>query len=221
MSRAYTARGFVEEASTRRADFGSFAHSFWIAGKKFTFFLNDPLHPLFAGDFVRFKYLFKPMKVDATCRGAVAQISTLSISRGISSSAICGLIYILSNPAMPDLIKIGFTVRDAQSRARELSRATGVPTAFSVEWELPIRGDPSLVEKLVHARLAEALIGKEFFAISLDEAKSACLAAYAEAYPDSSGNQERTKKTRAQKNTVKDPKPRWPLCRILCPDMYS
>lgn len=43
-----------------------------------------------------------------------------------------GHIYILVNPSMEGLVKIGKTTRDPESRARELSQATGVPTPFYV-----------------------------------------------------------------------------------------
>ena len=43
-----------------------------------------------------------------------------------------GCVYILKNPAMPDLIKIGYTMETAQKRADELSRSTGVPMPFEV-----------------------------------------------------------------------------------------
>ncbi len=38
-----------------------------------------------------------------------------------------GYIYIISNPSMPGLVKIGRTSRDPQTRLRELNSATGVP----------------------------------------------------------------------------------------------
>ena len=43
-------------------------------------------------------------------------------------------VYILTNPAMPDLIKIGFTAGDAADRAAQISQGTGVPAPFAVEW---------------------------------------------------------------------------------------
>jgi hypothetical protein len=39
-------------------------------------------------------------------------------------------VYILVNKSMPDMVKIGMTVRDVDERAKEISGATGVPTPW-------------------------------------------------------------------------------------------
>ena len=39
-----------------------------------------------------------------------------------------GYIYVLINNSMENLVKVGKTSRDAESRAKELSSVTGVPT---------------------------------------------------------------------------------------------
>jgi hypothetical protein len=44
-----------------------------------------------------------------------------------------GYIYILSNPAMQGLLKIGVTSRDVRERVTQLSAATGVPKPFEIE----------------------------------------------------------------------------------------
>jgi hypothetical protein len=41
-----------------------------------------------------------------------------------------GYVYVLINPSMPGLTKIGRTERDPEDRVRELSSSTGVPTPF-------------------------------------------------------------------------------------------
>lgn len=43
-----------------------------------------------------------------------------------------GYVYILSNPSMPGLLKIGMTRFDPTKRVQELSSATGVPTQFQL-----------------------------------------------------------------------------------------
>jgi hypothetical protein len=43
-----------------------------------------------------------------------------------------GYIYCLTNASMPGIVKIGMTLDDPESRARELSSVTGVPTPFCV-----------------------------------------------------------------------------------------
>jgi len=44
-----------------------------------------------------------------------------------------GYVYCLSNPCMPGILKIGMTQDDPETRAAELSGATGVPLPFRVE----------------------------------------------------------------------------------------
>lgn len=39
-------------------------------------------------------------------------------------------VYVLVNKSMPDMVKIGMTVRDVDERAKEISGATGVPTPW-------------------------------------------------------------------------------------------
>ena len=39
-------------------------------------------------------------------------------------------VYVLVNKSMPDMVKIGMTVREVEERAREISGATGVPTPW-------------------------------------------------------------------------------------------
>jgi hypothetical protein len=43
-----------------------------------------------------------------------------------------GYVYVMTNEAMPGLVKIGMTCGDPESRAQELSSATGVPFPFRV-----------------------------------------------------------------------------------------
>ena len=79
-----------------------------------------------------------------------------------------GYIYILSNPAMSGLLKIGFTVRDVQSRVQELSSSTSIPAPFEIEYYCLTR-DVEEIEKEVHYRLGKyRQSGKEFFTIPLE-----------------------------------------------------
>ena len=43
-----------------------------------------------------------------------------------------GFVYILTNPYMPDVYKVGCTERSPHLRAEELSKPTGVPSPFKV-----------------------------------------------------------------------------------------
>jgi len=74
-----------------------------------------------------------------------------------------GYIYVLSNAAMPGLLKIGQTRRDPFQRAREL-QTTGVPFPFRVEAAVRV-GDPAEVERRLHKRFSDVrqTVGREFF----------------------------------------------------------
>ena len=83
-----------------------------------------------------------------------------------------GCVYILKNPAMPDLIKIGYTTRRAEDRARELYEgALGVPKPFVVV-HINDCEEPQELESTVHKRLANYRINnnREFFKYPADDA---------------------------------------------------
>ena len=46
-----------------------------------------------------------------------------------------GYVYVLINPSMENLVKIGKTKREPNERAKELSSTTGVPTPFIVVYD--------------------------------------------------------------------------------------
>jgi hypothetical protein len=83
-------------------------------------------------------------------------------------SKIRGWIYVLSNRAMPGLLKIGFSTKDPALRARELG-GTGLPFEFQVEYEALIYRARD-VEQQVHSRLAAYREAKEFFRVDIDSA---------------------------------------------------
>lgn len=84
-------------------------------------------------------------------------------------------IYILTNESMPGLVKIGMTSRHPRARAKEM-RTTGVPTPFKVsgEWKVPEK-ELKKLERKCHYKLRKHRVdsGREFFKLSLDEAKQA------------------------------------------------
>lgn len=85
-----------------------------------------------------------------------------------------GQVYLLTNPALAGIVKIGHTTRvDAQLRADELSASTSIPLAFVVEstW---IVEHPAACEAAIHRKLAFCRVAKnrEFFRIDPDEAKA-------------------------------------------------
>lgn len=89
----------------------------------------------------------------------------------VLSTMAKGFIYILINPAMPGLLKIGRTSGTSEDRAAELSAVTGLPTPFVVacDW---ITYDCYAAEEEVHAYLETIRYSKdrEFFRMPLKEA---------------------------------------------------
>ncbi len=79
-----------------------------------------------------------------------------------------GYIYVLINPSMKGLLKIGKTKRPPEERAVELSKGTGVPSEYVVAFDEFVI-DCDLVERLIHKELAQYRISKdrEFFKIPL------------------------------------------------------
>ena len=63
-----------------------------------------------------------------------------------------GFVYILINPSMPNLMKIGKTTRSPEDRAKELSAATGVATPFIVAYQIEVN-DCNNCEHYIHKLL--------------------------------------------------------------------
>jgi len=82
-----------------------------------------------------------------------------------------GWVYIISNPAMPDLIKVGHSTKDPEFRARELNN-TGTPHPYIVEYEMLIE-EPFRVEQQAHRALNSVRENKEWFRCSCEEAIAA------------------------------------------------
>ena len=80
-------------------------------------------------------------------------------------------IYVLENPSMPGIVKIGRTDRDVSQRASELSSHTGVPTEFVVVKAYAVTNAVE-AEKRIHDRLSDYRVSdnREFFRIESDDA---------------------------------------------------
>jgi hypothetical protein len=87
-----------------------------------------------------------------------------------------GFVYILVNPYVPDLVKIGFTNRTPWDRAEELSAYTGVPGNWKVHDSWYVE-NPDHWERHVFATLAHARETGEFFRLKPEEAVSAVVSA--------------------------------------------
>jgi hypothetical protein len=83
-----------------------------------------------------------------------------------------GYVYIMINPGMPKLLKIGHSSRPTEERARELSQPTGVPFPFVVAYEEVFSTCYQEAEQEVHARLEGFRSNRcrEFFHLPLKDA---------------------------------------------------
>jgi T5orf172 domain len=81
---------------------------------------------------------------------------------------IRGWVYVITNRAMPGLVKVGFSTKDPMLRAQELS-STGVPHSFEVAFDALVF-EARTVEQKTHAKLASFREGKEWFRCSVDQA---------------------------------------------------
>ena len=87
-----------------------------------------------------------------------------------------GFLYVLINPSMSNLVKIGMTTREVEQRCRELNSATGVATPFIIGFEEEVSDAPR-AERLVHNLLQDQGVrlnpNREFFEVSLSVAVKA------------------------------------------------
>lgn len=83
-------------------------------------------------------------------------------------------VYVLSNVSMPNLIKIGSTTKAPEERAKQISRGTGVPTNFDVEFAFRCFNAEAL-ERELHKffKSSRTSNDREFFHLSSEEATQA------------------------------------------------
>lgn len=83
-----------------------------------------------------------------------------------------GFVYVLTNPAMPGIVKIGKTTRTPQHRCDELWQ-TGVPARFEV-YAAVLAPDCHELEAFVHATLLQSRVSpdREFFAVEPECARA-------------------------------------------------
>jgi TPR repeat protein len=86
-------------------------------------------------------------------------------------SKVRGWVYVITNPAMPNILKIGFSTKDPQLRAQEFYH-TNSPHPFIVEYDVLVES-PRNFEQLIHKELSHLNEGKEWFRCSVSEAVSA------------------------------------------------
>ena len=85
-----------------------------------------------------------------------------------------GYLYVLSNPSMIGMIKIGVTSGSPEERASSMGMNTGVPTPFNLEWSKKVRSIYK-VERAIHGKMAKNRVnkGREFFIATMDDFYSA------------------------------------------------
>lgn len=84
-------------------------------------------------------------------------------------------VYILTNPAIPGSVKIGYTTNTARARAAELSSGTGIPAPFTVSWfaQTTCEAAARLLEAETHRILGEHRVNarREFFSVTVESAR--------------------------------------------------
>lgn len=79
-----------------------------------------------------------------------------------------GWVYVISNKAMPGLVKVGHSTKDPEIRAEELNH-TGSPHPYLVEYWMLIE-DPYQIEQQIHNLLSSKREAKEWFRCTAEEA---------------------------------------------------
>lgn len=84
-----------------------------------------------------------------------------------------GALYVLTNPAMPGVVKIGYTTSEVPTRMAELDR-TPVPLPFSCFYAGYVE-NVQIQEQRIHAIFADRRLRpqREFFTVSPEQAKAA------------------------------------------------
>jgi hypothetical protein len=90
-------------------------------------------------------------------------------------------VYVMTNPSMPGMAKVGMTKVSPQARASQISQNTGIPTPFEVFAEFRT-SQADRVEAAAHEAMKAARVSasREFFAVTPEAACSAIKAAMQE-----------------------------------------
>lgn len=78
----------------------------------------------------------------------------------------------MTNPAMPGLVKIGYTERTVDERLQEANLSTWVPHAFLLEFAKFVK-EPNAKEQVIHRILTDDRVNpkREFFRTSVDSVR--------------------------------------------------
>lgn len=82
-----------------------------------------------------------------------------------------GFVYVLDNPSLEGMVKIGATTKSPSKRCFELSSSTSIPTPFNIVYSQPSI-NPFKLECIVHSILDKYRVNKnrEFFNVDTDKA---------------------------------------------------
>jgi len=104
-------------------------------------------------------------------RGKIILANYPNKSSRLNANKKRGWVYVMSHPARPGLVKVGYTMTDPQSRAQELNDK-GSPFPPVVDYETLVFS-PYEIEQNTHKRLTHQHEGKEWFRCSTKEAINA------------------------------------------------
>jgi hypothetical protein len=96
--------------------------------------------------------------------------------------SVRGWVYVITNKAMPGLVKVGYSTKDPMLRAKELD-GTGVPHAFEVIYDALV-SNPREVEQKAHKLLSESREAKEWFHCSIEAALQAIRSSAGQIYQE-------------------------------------
>ena len=86
-----------------------------------------------------------------------------------------GIVYLLTNPVMPGLVKIGMTAQEDIDKRMKERYTTGVPVPFECQFACKVKkGDCAKIEKALHKAFAPQRINanREFFRIQVEQARA-------------------------------------------------
>lgn len=103
-------------------------------------------------------------------KGEQKVIPTQNVIPNKENKKCKGFVYILDNPSLEGMVKIGATTKKPSKRCWELSSSTSIPTPFNIVYSQPSM-NPFKVESIVHTILDEYRVNKnrEFFKVDIDQ----------------------------------------------------
>jgi hypothetical protein len=99
-----------------------------------------------------------------------------------------GILYVLTNPFMPGLVKVGCTTGNVEDRIYDLSSSTGVPVAFQCHFAAQVT-DMATKEKTLHQLFSDKRVNpkREFFEVAPEKVVLAIrMGAFSEVTPGKS-----------------------------------